>query len=205
MSRVHLSLLLLALASGCTHDDADPDGDAGVVPHLDGGVHPPVELPTTCEGERAFLSAHRWCEKNADCVIVGSCSAGFGFRAVERALQKEAQSLSDQLKCDLAIDGPTYSAVCERGVCTPRPDGRVCGSPSRDGGTYGCPRGQEQYLASCDTPRTWGFDIQGCETHCDGADDTSCGAGRVCTQVKVLPVVASGCELIDTWLCRPAI
>jgi hypothetical protein len=51
---------------------------------------------------------------------------------------------------------------------------------------------------------TWGFDIQGCETHCDGAGDTSCGVGRSCQQVKVLPVVRNGCELIDAWLCRPA-
>lgn len=203
MWRVHVSLLLLALTSGCADQDADAGDDGRVVPHLNGGVHPPVKLPTTCEGERTFLNTHRWCEKNSDCVIVGTCSGSFGFRAVERAVQTEAQSLVDRGDCDLVFDGPTFSAVCERGICTPRPDGRACGAPVREGGISGCPAGQEQYLASCDTPMTWGFDIQGCETHCDGAGDTSCGAGRVCQQVKVLPVVRSGCELIDAWLCRP--
>jgi hypothetical protein len=206
-SRVHLSLLLLAIASGCTNEDADPgrDLDGSVVPHLDGGMHPPVELPTTCEGQRTFLSAHRWCAKSSDCVIVGACSGGFGFRAVERAVQTEAQTLSDRAKCDVVFDGPTYNAVCEQGVCTARPTQGACGAPQRDGGVYGCPRGQEQYLPSCETPMTFGFDTQGCETHCDGADDTSCGAGRTCKQVKVLPVVRAGCDLIDVWLCRPAI
>ena len=207
MWTVRVGLVALALASGCTND-ADSDSlapDASVVPHLDGGVHPPVVLPTTCEGERAFLSAHRFCTKHSDCVIVGACSAGFGFRAVERAVQTEAQSLSDRRTCDVVIDGPTFAAVCEQGVCTPRANGSICGAPSRDGGSYGCPRGQEQYLPSCDTPVTYGFDIQGCETHCDGADDTSCGAGRVCKQVQVVSATRAGCpNLIDAWLCRPA-
>jgi hypothetical protein len=204
MPRVHLRLLFLVIVSACTDEGSASRPDGAVEPHLlDGGVHRPVELPTTCEGEREFFRFHRWCEKNSDCVIVGSCSSGSGFQAVERALQKEAQGLSDHTKCLISLDGPTYGAVCERGVCTARPTGGACGQPVRDGGLSGCPAGQEQYLASCETPMTWGFDIQGCETHCDGPADTSCGAGRVCTEVRVLPVLRDGCQQIGAWLCRP--
>src|SRR5687768_1648572 len=51
-----------------------------------------------CEPHREtmheFLGANRDCEVDSDCVIVGDCSGGFGFYAVNVAAQAEGEALS---------------------------------------------------------------------------------------------------------------
>jgi hypothetical protein len=72
---------------------------------------------------------------DADCAVVGSCSAGFGFEAVATSAAAEAQALSDATPdgCG-AFDGPQFRAVCEHargasvpGQCALREQGRACG------------------------------------------------------------------------------
>jgi len=75
------------------------------------------------------------CASDADCVVVGSCSGGFGFRAVSAAAAQHAQALSDATPSHCGVyDGPQYRAVCEldagagtKGSCALREQGRACG------------------------------------------------------------------------------
>jgi hypothetical protein len=176
--------------AGCGDDDPTPARqlDGG----LDGGDR-------SCGAERAFVLSHRACSTDDDCVIVGACSGGWGFEAVQRSAQAEAQRWSDDTQCKV-FDGPLYNAVCERAVCVARQNGAMCGMPSNaDGGAQVCAAGEELYTLSCDagTPA--------CAKRCDGAADLSCGAAKTCAQTSVAPLggYGAGCTgALDVWLCR---
>jgi hypothetical protein len=179
------------------HDAATRDADIG-----------DARASTTdrCAQDWSFLAAHQQCTLDADCVIVGACSGGFGFFAVQQSVRAEAQALSDHTLCP-SYDGPLYHAVCEQGSCRARPTGASCGAVRpADGGTPGCPSNGELYRTDCDG----GSDSAQpavCATRCGGANDSSCGARAVCTQVRVSEAAGSyggACGVtFPVWLCQP--
>lgn len=186
----------------------DGGGDGGLLGRLDASLRDaPADIARDCEKASEFVAAHRTCSTDADCVIVGSCSGGFGFLAVQVSAQAEAQRLSDTTRCRV-YDGPLYNAVCEQGSCRTRPTGAWCGGVRlADGGYAGCPQGQEQYQTTCAAPS----EVAGqpsCERRCSGSADSSCGMGRVCTSVRVYEATepfGQGCgAAFEQWLCRPA-
>jgi hypothetical protein len=194
--------------TAATNADA---GDAGLGSKADAGDGGTRDAPplgdASCEQERAFLNEHRACSTQQDCAIVGSCSGGFGFRAVQAAVKDEAQRLSNNTSCGRAFDGPMYAAVCEQGLCRTRPTGAWCGAApsSQDGGRMGCAPGEAQYRTDCEGPSA-ATGKPTCERSCNGATDTSCGAGRMCTSVRVSAGQSgygTSCDaLVDVWLCR---
>lgn len=183
------SVAVLALVVvGCSSDAATSGA-------LDAGAGGPM-LNSACAQERAFLAAHLGCERDEQCAIVGSCSGGFGFEAVNVSARVEAQNYSDHTSCPV-FDGPTYNAVCEEGRCVARNRGHDCGGPVDAGG---CEPGAEQYMANCASPAA-------CHKRCTGPGDSArCGAASSCQQTRVSRVSAPyglGCgDTIELWLCR---
>ena len=159
-----------------------------------------------CAQDWAFLAAHRTCAVDADCVIVGACSGGFGFFAVEQSAKTAAQALSDHTLCP-AYDGPIYHAVCEQSLCRARATGASCGGarPS-DGGTPGCPANGELYRTDC-AGSADAAQPAVCATRCSGMSDASCGPGARCAQVSVSEAsgaYGAGCGMTyPVWLCQP--
>ncbi len=154
-----------------------------------------------------FIAAHQACSADQDCTIVGGCSGGFGFYAVNVAARDEAQRLSDQTPRECAAyDGPLYNAVCEQSRCRRRPTGHACGeAPLLDGGTTPdrCPSGQELY-----DPRIGdGARSRGCYQRCSGPSDPRCGAGETCQETEICAAdalnSATSCGPFTTGLCRP--
>jgi hypothetical protein len=194
---------LIALVTLGCGDEAGPDGDAGTALDarvLDAGSAC-LDAGSACAEEKAYLAAHRGCSTDSDCVIVGSCSGGFGFEAVEVSAKERAQQYSDQTSCGQVFDGPTFHAVCEQGRCSARGTGWWCGGPLADAGIPGrCSPDEEQYVIGCDAA------IPTCAKRCTGAGDTRCGGERSCEQTQVsaaTPPYGLGCgNVIDVWLCQ---
>jgi len=169
-----------------------PDGGGGLDGGLNGG--------DVCGAESArietFVAANRACASDGDCAIVGACSLGFGFLAVNVAARAEGQHLSDtyESQCS-ASDGPTFHAVCQAGSCVRRHTGHACGAV----GPGPCPPTHELYHLAC--PGDAGTEVVAtCQQRCTGPTDTRCGAGLSCQSTKVQP----DSELYKT-VCKPPV
>jgi len=82
-----------------------------------------------------LLAKNEACTVDADCTIVGDCSGGFGFYAINLAGSAEAQALSDATPDGCAaFDGPQYNAQCAQNKCIAVEAPRSCGerSPTAD-------------------------------------------------------------------------
>src|SRR5262245_20887038 len=71
----------------------------------------------------ALINANLKCTRDSECVVVGSCSGGFGFKVAHESVAKQAQALSDATPRECAsFDGPMFEPVCkgvDRGTGTP--------------------------------------------------------------------------------------
>ena len=202
MVKPMFSLMLLSVLAACaegspSQDPRDAMTEASVPDTArDAGLD---ARATACADERAFFETHRACARDEDCVIVGACSGGFGFKAVQSSAQTEAQGYSDRAACGPVFDGPTYNAVCENAQCFARNNGRQCGMPA-DAAV--CPLDQELYATNCDGG------MNQCRQRCAGEADPTCGGSKVCARETVSQVggpYGLGCvdELpTEVWLCR---
>lgn len=80
---------------------------------------------------QAFVAAHRFCDQDSDCAVVGDCGPNADFTPVRSDVADEAY-LKMQDRCTTAWDGPTYDPVCRAGVCALQSTGSCCGCPSID-------------------------------------------------------------------------
>lgn len=190
--------------------EADQQPDTGTPDAGDAGPPDTPHQPNACEEQaraiETFVAAHRSCETNADCVIVGDCSHA-DFRAVAREFEAEAKDLVFGDDACGALDGPTYHAVCRAGSCERVQSVHSCGyvvSP------YVCPSGSELYEEGCG-PVAATF-RGGCYRPCAAeGDDASCAAGFTCQQTTTNPCTSTpgggaACAACgaESWLCLPA-
>jgi hypothetical protein len=106
----------IVMLIACAESRKGSDGAAG-----SGGADHPVAgagLEDPCQAHRDavanYVEAHRSCRRDADCQVVGACSGGFGFEAVNTMSSVGAEALSKETPeiCQV-FDGPTYEAVCK--------------------------------------------------------------------------------------------
>jgi len=206
-----LPIVIVMLA--CTNADEPPAAGTDAATEqsprdasMDAAVRSDAKITgfDACVQQTQFLEAHRTCSTEEECVIVGSCSDGFGFEAVHVSVRAEAQALSDNAACNRKIDGPNFNARCERNKCVARPNGRWCGGPSRDAGGGGCPAGTELYRTDCTSNPP--LPAPACERRCSAPGDRTCGdAGCVQVQASaVAGVYGDACgDILEFWFCRP--
>ena len=134
-----------------------------------------------------FLAANSHCEVDSDCVIVGDCSGGFGFYAVNAAAREEGEALSLDTPAECgAFDGPLYHAVCEEGTCGELETGDACGT-YHEGPSGVCPDTDVPYVQSCALAEAGDLAIDtGCHRRCGEGGASVCPAGFACQ-------AASGC------------
>lgn len=146
------------------------------------------------------------CERDQDCVLIGSCSEGFGFVAVPQAFAAETQALMDATEC-VTFDGPLYGARCEVGRCVARDSGGYCGSVDP---SY-CAEGELMYDNPCVASAPGNALIhRGCYRACDLNISGSCPGSYTCMPASVCLLhdgyQAEGChqcEAITVSLCIP--
>jgi hypothetical protein len=80
-----------------------------------------------------FVAAHRACETDKDCAVVGDCGPNADFTAVAANAAKEAYELA-KARCSGTFDGPIFDPRCTKNKCTleERTD-TCCGCPDDAG------------------------------------------------------------------------
>lgn len=148
-------------------------------------------------------------------MIVGACSGGFGFAAVNVAAEEQAQALSDATPdaCG-ASDGPLYHAVCQAGRCTALETGDACGA-FHEGPSEVCPADEEPYVQSCELASDGDVAIAtGCHRRCGDDGAAVCPPGFACEAASACGYGYGGggtgngdactqCEPFSAELCVP--
>ena len=171
----------------------------------------PMVDPAVCQAHAQevleFVEAHRACGSDLNCNVVGSCSGGFGFKAVNDSSNLQAQSLSNTTPRGCRTDaGNTYSAICDEGLCIAVQNGGICDAPPGPNGA--CPKGRTAYGVSCPAPNA-GMIEPGCYQRCDETAAPVCDPGFVCqasTTSSCDYAPADGCKSCEprsSSLCVP--
>lgn len=117
--RTLLGLGCVMALLACAESRKPSAGAAGAAAQGGGGAAPLAGAGADdgCQAHRervlSFVETHRSCRLDAECQVVGACSAGFGFEAVSSSAVADGMALSEATPegCQV-FDGPLYESAC---------------------------------------------------------------------------------------------